>query len=533
MATLEASSRFSNLLEAEAQEWLEEETRRTAEYLSFLRGLRNSLAPIHRLPAELLASIFTEATLGEHLKPFDLVVQMSHVCRHWREVLLEMSTAWSDIDVSCIDRARTFVERSNVPGLKLRWNTPSNNSEQTTVPQILDVIISHLSRFTEIRADLNWDNIKALLDLLSTHNAPALRHLGLKLSWHHRQIGMGCKPTPCTASLQLHSLSLCGFAIDWNSPMYSGLKRLELDDQCNFHAVPSVEFLDILERCPDLVHLQVKFSGSTFRVRNTDATTYLAPRRTVELKKCNYFSLDSFESQDCAYVLAHLCLPESTRIHLQKTCRRVTHNEFQQILPKDSAHVNALQAARQLSLSCLPYSDCCMRAMDDSGDSILTIHLQDIIERVANVKPALEILVDAAAIFANVPIEEFSYSSVTMDIAQPDEWLDIFRSFPDVKTLHFTCVRTEYGYNGRINDLLSGLILCTRNTPPILPALSTINFEEVDIHDRTIELFQQLVTSRIEIGFQHNYLEFIGCHCHSPTCTLDEFLDTLEELGRC
>ena len=56
----------------------------------------SSLAPISRLPAEILTEIFLQSIHGHAQSPLDLI----HVCRLWRSVVLGMPRIWSTIHLS-------------------------------------------------------------------------------------------------------------------------------------------------------------------------------------------------------------------------------------------------------------------------------------------------------------------------------------------------------------------------------------------------------------------------------------------------
>ncbi|KAL1947150.1 hypothetical protein VTO73DRAFT_14111 [Trametes versicolor] len=60
-----------------------------ASHIQTLNALRNLLAPIHRLPAEILMAIFYRCrrTVAD--------IRLAHICRHWRSLILGMPQFWA------------------------------------------------------------------------------------------------------------------------------------------------------------------------------------------------------------------------------------------------------------------------------------------------------------------------------------------------------------------------------------------------------------------------------------------------------
>ncbi|KAF9647463.1 hypothetical protein BDM02DRAFT_3187979 [Thelephora ganbajun] len=66
-------------------------------------------SPIYRLPSELLREIISL------LSDIDLITT-THVCHHWRVVLLSAPTLWSHIDFSQLEKSKIYLERAcNAP----------------------------------------------------------------------------------------------------------------------------------------------------------------------------------------------------------------------------------------------------------------------------------------------------------------------------------------------------------------------------------------------------------------------------------
>ncbi|EPS93079.1 hypothetical protein FOMPIDRAFT_1101941, partial [Fomitopsis schrenkii] len=74
----------------------------------------NALAPVSRIPPELLSKIFLH-TAGHRANPASRPqsrdwIRVTHVCRHWRETALQCAALWSHVDVPALPEQ--FLVRS-------------------------------------------------------------------------------------------------------------------------------------------------------------------------------------------------------------------------------------------------------------------------------------------------------------------------------------------------------------------------------------------------------------------------------------
>ncbi|KAI0820173.1 hypothetical protein BC628DRAFT_921420 [Trametes gibbosa] len=137
---------------------LQDLDRIVAHSLSLVRSAINDHRPVHQLPAEILALIFRYALpsndgefrhSGE--KETDLHeehcarVIISHVCKRWRAVSLEMATFWTMIDTHSVPWATTYFERSGTMPIHLFLRYPPENTAKTPLlsqgPRIRDLFI--------------------------------------------------------------------------------------------------------------------------------------------------------------------------------------------------------------------------------------------------------------------------------------------------------------------------------------------------------------------------------------------------------
>ena len=86
------------------------------EVLRLIWSLKNRLAPINRIPPEILALIPEPQDI--YYKDKDLIA-LTHVCRAWREIFVSYSSLWTNFDCSNADKTRVYLERSKSSPINL------------------------------------------------------------------------------------------------------------------------------------------------------------------------------------------------------------------------------------------------------------------------------------------------------------------------------------------------------------------------------------------------------------------------------
>ncbi|KAF9789163.1 hypothetical protein BJ322DRAFT_992374, partial [Thelephora terrestris] len=74
-----------------------------------IRSLRNTLAPINKIPDEILALI-PDYYWYNFERPGPIA--LTHVCRTWREVFTSRSSLWTHLDCKYPEQTRAYLERS-------------------------------------------------------------------------------------------------------------------------------------------------------------------------------------------------------------------------------------------------------------------------------------------------------------------------------------------------------------------------------------------------------------------------------------
>lgn len=223
-----------------------------------LRGQRNLLAPISRLPREILAYIFLFLS-KEH--PFSLAwISTTHICKLWRQIALDTPDLWTCINLSSRrEIVETFLTRSKAAGLTVfterhfhgERSIANYKLTQEHWSRLVDLEIEHLSG-----SDQSWQN---------SHNAitsEASRMRRLRLSYdifdfrHLRTDVTNYISLDCSVLIRsapsLMSLSLFGFHFSWSTCRVENLSELILNSIADSVKPSIVDILNILVLSPGL-----------------------------------------------------------------------------------------------------------------------------------------------------------------------------------------------------------------------------------------------------------------------------------------
>ena len=89
--------------------------------LHLIRFWRNRLAPVSRIPPEILALIPDFWNHDDDDRDQD-VITLTHVCRAWREVFTSRSSLWTNLNCENKDQAHVYLERSKSLPVNLSLN---------------------------------------------------------------------------------------------------------------------------------------------------------------------------------------------------------------------------------------------------------------------------------------------------------------------------------------------------------------------------------------------------------------------------
>ncbi|KAI0051995.1 hypothetical protein FA95DRAFT_108659 [Auriscalpium vulgare] len=295
--------------------------------------VRQHLSHFARLPAEIMTTIFSTVQAFERVEKeeldnrFNLAgdklgwIQLTHVCRHWRNLALASRSLWAEID---FDRKELWVDeliRRAGPSVLLsiyvsRSPTPS---QSRLVQHNL-----HRLKFLRIERGLVFDDSHRYVSLVDSLIRPAPHletfefydydpdtryilypddFLGNDTPRLRRFVAENFGPTPWTLP---HLCNLIFLSIEFSPLSRTRLPEMRLED-----------ILSALERMPALQELQLLSSlpESPPRAHGSKIT----PLRTVALGSLCRLSIVG-STACCIYLLHHLDMPMTTAISLTMEC---------------------------------------------------------------------------------------------------------------------------------------------------------------------------------------------------------------------
>ena len=210
------------------------------EVLSNIRSLKNSLAPINRIPPKVLSLI---PDYSDEYEPDEPSITLTHVCRSWRAIFISRPSLWTSLTFTDIDKTRTFIERSKSSPLNIY---ASNVNGETFLDDALSLVIPHIPRLKSL--SFNFDAIPETLRNFHCH-VPLLEVLEICINSPQAQILdipllNGDLPS-------LRTLSLIGDVIQLPQKKMSSLKEFCLS--CTPGRVTVTQSLNFLKSAP-LLH---------------------------------------------------------------------------------------------------------------------------------------------------------------------------------------------------------------------------------------------------------------------------------------
>ncbi|KAF8550226.1 hypothetical protein OG21DRAFT_445625 [Imleria badia] len=249
-------------METAAQARIDDEINRLLSSVHDLRTRRNTFSPIARLPTETLASIFVLCAYDYHNNRHSVAfgvpswVNISYVCRRWRDVALNYPTLWTYLFVASKRWTDVLLARSRQAPLKLRAALEHQTFD--VWPNFAEKVLNQAERVQELCLSFPRRYAEMVFSRLSSH-APLMQIL--KISVYNGFVP-GSPPESPWALFNgdmpsLRKLELRGCQIQWNSFALKGLTTLSLHkvpEPCR----PSVEEFHALLSCmQELIYLHL------------------------------------------------------------------------------------------------------------------------------------------------------------------------------------------------------------------------------------------------------------------------------------
>jgi hypothetical protein len=306
----------------------------------------NAVAPVSRLPPEILACIFVYCAQRYYHESWDDTgvpewVNVSYVCSRWRRVALNCPTLWSHMFVASPHWTDVSLIRSKeVP---LRVGVYFSPLHRKTALEFMGRVTPHAERFRECRLDLQSDDAEIVLPMLSSRSAPLLHTLAITLRhlpyyWNEMDVDAEVEfdVDETTQAVNSHTLfngdtpalrdlHLRDYLTSWCSPALCGLTVLRLRN-LHYSVRPTIaELRAVLNRMPDLelLHLENAIRGGRHNPASLGAGKVHLPRLARLLIVAPFSRLVRF--------LSCIDIPATTQVRLG--CRLETRTNTDDYAP--------------------------------------------------------------------------------------------------------------------------------------------------------------------------------------------------------
>lgn len=247
--------------------------------------MRNTLAPVNRIPPEVLSLIPHHLDGGDRDQ---CLVPLTHVCRDWRNTFISHPSLWTRLDFTNVEKTRTYIKRSHSFPLNICLQKADR---ATYLDDAFSLVIPHICRLESLAI-----NAQVLSSVLKHFRCrvPLLERLDIEIGGIENALDSAHFNGDLSSLRELH---LCGITapLPWKT-----LKNLRVVDLTYCPPMDSVaQLLDFFESAPLLnaVKLQVPLPSSS------DAP----PRRTVALPHLTALNINT--SAPHSVLLNHLHIP--------------------------------------------------------------------------------------------------------------------------------------------------------------------------------------------------------------------------------
>ncbi|TFK71513.1 hypothetical protein BDN72DRAFT_837563 [Pluteus cervinus] len=268
-----------------------------------LSSQRNTLAPIARLPPEVLAKIFVEfhndSKISQRMGTPDL---LTWVCRHWREVAINYPALWSQIGFHHPPSVELYLARSNKLALTISISDLPDNAP----PSIL-VMLQQLPRIEGLSLSSNTDRCN--IDELNRawdFPAPILETLILDGIDLPSDAFQGRIP-------RLEHIAMSFSNVPLEAPIFSNLTILAIVGPTTGIALR--EFLPVLRQSPRLTQLELLDAFDT----SADPPDHV-PEGPVVLSGLKLLSIPHEDCMVAVDFLRNLSLPDAVQARITISC---------------------------------------------------------------------------------------------------------------------------------------------------------------------------------------------------------------------
>ena len=280
--------------------------------------MKNSLAPINKLPPEVLSLIPDH--YREDRTDRDLIAS-THVCRRWRDIFTSNSSLWTQFDLTNINKTRTYIQRSRCSSLKFYFG------RSKVIDEVFTLITPHICRSKSLTIDARvlpifLRNLRHPMPLLEKLDIKCLGDQVLDNTLFHRDLS------------SLRELRLHGVITHFPWANLSNLRVVDL--RLHFHSYGTTKILDFFVSAPLLHTVSLRYS--------IPVSSDFPPKRIVPLYHLKAFSIITNSSPST--FLHHLHIPAGASVILEFPSNG-SKSPFPDYLPKrcpNSDHIYHITA---------------------------------------------------------------------------------------------------------------------------------------------------------------------------------------------
>ncbi|KAF5325128.1 hypothetical protein D9619_010039 [Psilocybe cf. subviscida] len=283
----------------------------TQQAIRLLKTHRNELAPVSKLPNEILQHIFLVWRDLAHFDPKDWY-QVTHIYQHWRRVAIGSPLLWTRLYATPPGLTQLMLERSQSAPLEVELYMTSKSKHAI---RVMPIILRELKR---IRTLTLYRMPVSILDTIYDILAGSDRDLEASLLESlciHTDFKSGPRPTSVKVltdvfrpSCHLRSLSLTNGYYNWDTLPLPSLTHLVLHAE-SLGEVSGEQFIETLRRMQNLEDLELRWE--TLNIRQFPPTPRSQPIHLPFLRR-----LDIWDGNE---------------VHLQLFLSLVTHPKLHQL----------------------------------------------------------------------------------------------------------------------------------------------------------------------------------------------------------
>ncbi|KDQ07802.1 hypothetical protein BOTBODRAFT_38483 [Botryobasidium botryosum FD-172 SS1] len=326
-----------------------------------LRRHRNSLTPIHRLPCEILSSIFlfvADDYSGVDYPACNYPLTLLRVSYLWRQIALQSPRFWARPH-KFLPRAlfETFLRRSKNALLDIFFKPQNKRQPMLGIQEYMELVSPHISRWRS--CSLQAASKTKVLSRLSA-SAPSLEVLSL----NYGETGNFSRDTDQSKTPlnpfggyapRLRELSLGGIFIPFTSPLYSNLSTLRLARIRYSNPDAPEQFMQILGCTPLLETLwldDLEFSSSS-NAPESQLRSELSLISLPRLQSLRMVTVQIDQRWVLRHILSRILAPPSCRLDMSAMLDE--DDDLSSIIPEqsNSQHLQNLSNVGSLEISCL------------------------------------------------------------------------------------------------------------------------------------------------------------------------------------